>query len=128
MKRTLSKTLRRPKEFLSPYITSYVQEQNPLTVLWWSAAFPGAGHFMLCKYMSGGLLMVWEYFINAQANINQGIFYSLIGEFEMAKTVVDIRWFLLYMCVYIFTMWDSYSLTINLNKYSFTHLKLTQWK
>lgn len=118
MKRKFSNDLRRPKAHFSPYILNYIQERNPWTVVWWSAAFPGAGHMILCKFFTGALLMLWEFFINVKAHINEAIFYSMIGEFELAKNAIDTRWFLLYSAVYIFTMWDCYSHTIDLNKYS----------
>ncbi|MFC7391785.1 hypothetical protein [Scopulibacillus cellulosilyticus] len=62
--------------------------------------------------------MIWEFFVNLKAHVNESIFYTLTGDFEMAKTVIDTRWFLLYIFVYIFTMWDTYSLAIDINKYS----------
>jgi len=62
--------------------------------------------------------MLWEFFINAKTHINEAIVLSMIGEFELAKTVLDTRWFLLYISVYIFTMWDCYTTAVDLNKYS----------
>lgn len=118
MKRTFSNELRRPKAHLSSYIINYLCERNPWQMVWWSASFPGMGHMMLCKYFSGSILMTWEFFVNVKAHINEAIFYSMIGQFQIAKEVIDTRWFLLYMTVYIFTMWDSYCITIDLNKYS----------
>lgn len=97
---------------------NYLYERNPWQIVWWSAAFPGAGHLALCKYLSGGILLIWEFFVNIKAHINEAIFYSMIGEFQIAKEVIDTRWFLLYSTVYIFAMWDCYKLTIDINKYS----------
>lgn len=34
----------------------------------------------------------------------------------MAKEVIDLRWFLLYVSLYVFAIWDSYRGTIDLNK------------
>lgn len=61
--------------------------------------------------------MGWEFLINVRAHVNDAIFYSMIGEFDLAKHVLDTRWFLLYIGVYIFAMWDCYTLTIDLNKF-----------
>ncbi|WP_156324612.1 hypothetical protein [Bacillus sp. FJAT-27245] len=118
MKSLFSNDLRRPRAHTSPYIINYIYERNPLQVIWWSAAFPGAGHMALCKYFSGALLMAWEFFINVKAHINEAIFYSMIGEFQLAAEVIDTHWFFLYMGIYVFTMWDSYSTAIDLNKFS----------
>ncbi|MCA0756874.1 hypothetical protein KP806_17590 [Paenibacillus sp. N4] len=113
-----SNGLRRPKLHLAPYIANYIHEQNPWSLVWWSAAFPGAGHMQLCKYGTGIVLMFWEFFINVKSHLNEAIYYSMIGDFEIAKSVIDTKWFLLYMAVYIFTMWDCYRLALDLNKYS----------
>lgn len=115
---TFSKELRRPKGRLSPYIANYIHEQSPWSLVWWSAAFPGAGHMQLCKYGSGAILMIWEFVVNFKAHLNEAIFYSMIGDFKAAKSVIDIKWFLFYMAVYVFAMWDCYRLTLDLNKYS----------
>lgn len=67
--------------------------------------------------------MIWEFFVNVKAHINEAIFYSMIGEFEMAKAVIDTRWFLIYITVYIFTMRDSYIMvSFGLGDLSFGHL------
>jgi len=118
LKKTFPNSVRRPKAHLSPYLINYIEERNPWTVVWWSAAFPGAGHLLLCKYVSGILLMFWELVINVKAHINEAIYYSMIGQFELAKMTIDTRWFLLYSAVFVFAMWDCYSTTIDLNKYS----------
>lgn len=118
MNRIFSNDLRRPKAHLSPYIINYLYERNPWKVVWWSTAFPGAGYLLLCKYFTGAMLIIWELFINFQAHINEAILYSLIGEFEMAKAVIDTRWFLIYITVYIFQLRNCYKLTKDLNKIS----------
>lgn len=88
-RKTFSNEIRHPKAYLLPYIMNYNQERNPWSIVWWSASFPGAGHMFLCKTFSGAMLMLWEFFINVRAHINEAIFYSMIGEFQMAKEVID---------------------------------------
>lgn len=118
LKKSFPNQLRRPKAYLSPFLVNYIVERNPWNIVWWSAAFPGAGHMLLCKYFSGILLMFWEIVINVKAHINEAIYYSMIGKFELAKMTIDTRWFLLYSAVFVFAMWDCYSITIDLNKYA----------
>jgi hypothetical protein len=103
--------------YLSPYITNKLFLRNPWITAWWSAAFPGCGHIMLCKYFTGFVLIGWEFFINIKAHVNQAIYYSMIGNFEMAKHTIDTNWFLLYIGVYIYAMWDCFSLSIDFNKF-----------
>ncbi|MCI3921436.1 hypothetical protein MO973_25040 [Paenibacillus sp. TRM 82003] len=83
---------------------------------WWSAAFPGLGHIMLCKYLVALVLIGWEVFINNYSHLNTSIYYTMVGDFDKAKEVLDLRWFLLYMPVYVFAIWDSYHRTVQYNK------------
>jgi hypothetical protein len=100
----------------SSYITNNLFVRNPWVTLWWSAAFPGCGHLMLCKFFTGFMLIGWEFYINVSAHVNEAIFYSMTGQFELAKSVLDTRLFLLYIGVYVFAMWDCYCLTVDLNE------------
>jgi hypothetical protein len=90
--------------------------RNPLIVAWWSMAFPGFGHFMNNSYIFGFFLMSTEYMVNTLSNINTAIFYSFTGEFEKAKEVIVLRYFFLYVSVYVFAIWDSYQRAVVLNK------------
>jgi len=50
--------------------------------------------------------------------MNVAILYSFTGQFNMAKEVLDPRWLLLYVGIYIYAVWDSYRSTVDLNKLS----------
>lgn len=84
--------------------------------MWWSAAFPGFGHFLLHQFIRGFILSAWEVTINTIAHINQAIYYSFSGQFELAAQVVDPRWAFAYAIVYLFTIWDSYVKAVHANK------------
>ncbi len=90
--------------------------RNPVVVALWSAIFPGMGHILLDKYLIGFALFAWEIFINYESHLNMAIFYSFAGRFEEVKEVLDLRWLLLYCPTYLFTIWDSYRTTVNMNK------------
>lgn len=109
---------RRPKGVVSPISTNYFHLRNPLVTAWWSAAFPGFGHIILGSYIKGFLLIIWEIVINTQSKINLSILYSFIGKFDEAKSVIDKRWVLLYVPIFIYAVWDSYRSTVDINKLS----------
>jgi hypothetical protein len=91
--------------------------RSPWIIALWSAIFPGMGHLLLSKYISGFILFVWEVFVNLKSHLNLAIYYSFIGKAESAKEVLDIRWLLLYFPVYLFAIWDSYRTTIDTNNH-----------
>jgi len=66
--------------------------------------------------MRGLSLFIWEVIVNYNAKINVAMVYSFCGNIEMAKEVLDIRWMLMYIPVYLFGIWDSYRTTVDMNK------------
>ncbi|GGM39583.1 hypothetical protein GCM10011351_27190 [Paraliobacillus quinghaiensis] len=104
------------KAHVSVLGTTQLHLRNPYIVAWWSAAFPGFGHLLLSKYLRGYILCIWEIFINSMTKLNLAMVYSFTGNMEMAKDVLEPRWMLLYIPVYLFGIWDSYRTTVDMNK------------
>lgn len=113
---TNNNTARRYAAHVSILGTTQIHKRNPYVIAWWSAAFPGFGHLLLSKYLRGFVLFIWEVVVNINANVNLAMVYSFQGEIEMAKSVLDTRWLLIYIPVYLFGIWDSYRTTVDLNK------------
>ncbi|WP_226037360.1 hypothetical protein [Aquibacillus saliphilus] len=109
-------TARRYTAHVSILGTTQIHLRNPYIVGWWSAAFPGFGHLLLSKYIRGFVLFIWEVIVNVNANVNMAMVYSFQGEIDLAKDVLDTRWLLIYIPVYLFGIWDSYRTTVDLNK------------
>lgn len=107
---------RRYKAYVSSLGTTQIHLRNPFVIAWWSAAFPGMGHLLLSKYLRGFVLFIWEVFVNFNAKINVAMVYSFGGQFDMAKEVLEPRWMLLYIPVYIYGIADSYRTSVDLNK------------
>jgi hypothetical protein len=113
---TNDNTARRYKAHVSILGTTQLHLRNPYIISWWSCAFPGFGHLLLSKYLRGFVLFIWEVVINLNAHINLAMIYSFQGKIDMAKDVLNTRWLLIYIPVYLFAIWDSYRTTIDLNK------------
>lgn len=106
---------RRYVAYVSTLGTTQLHLRNPWVIAFWSAMFPGLGHLLLSKYLRGFLLFVWEVLINLKGHINLAIYYSFLGNFEMAKYSLDTKWMLIYIPTYFFAIWDSYRSTVDLN-------------
>jgi len=113
---TNNNTARRYKAHVSTVGTTQLHLRNPYIIAWWSAAFPGFGHLLLSKYLRGYALFIWEILVNNMAHINHAIVYSFTGNMGMAKEVLEPKWMLLYLPVYIFGIWDSYRTSVDMNK------------
>lgn len=118
MNASSNKEPRHPKAKVSSISINLIHLRNPWVIAFWSAIFPGFGHISLGCYIHGFLLIIWEILINIKANINYAILYSFTGRYDMAKEVVNNNWLLLYAPVYIWAIWSSYRLTVDLNKMS----------
>lgn len=105
-----------PLAKISVFGITHLQQQNPIMVAWWSAIFPGFGHYFLNQYLRGTFLTLSEVFINTFAHINEAMVYSFCGKFELAKSVIEPKWAFGYLIIYIIAMWDSYRSTVSQNK------------
>lgn len=106
---------RRLRAYLGIFDTPILHLRSPYIIAFWSATFPGFGHLLLGKYYRGFILVFWEFFINVYSKVNTAMVYSFIGNFEMAKEILNVRLLHMYIPVYLFCIWDSYRTTVDLN-------------
>ncbi|MEK3883212.1 hypothetical protein [Paenibacillus sp. PL2-23] len=107
---------RRTRANLNQFSIGQLHFRNPWVVAFFSFAYPGFGHLMQHRYAPAFILIGWELFINNMAQLNVGILYSMIGDFDMAKQVLSDKWLILYVGIYMLSIWDSYRTTVDLNK------------
>jgi hypothetical protein len=115
--KSATKDVRRYNSYLGSVNTNYNALLNPWIPTLWSFAFPGFGHFLLGMYIEGYLLVIWEIFVNCKAYLNEAMLYSFTGQFEKSKEILSLKWGLLYIAVYVFSVWDSYRSAVDTNKY-----------
>jgi hypothetical protein len=108
IRRTLSK--------ISIFGITQLKQQNPYMVAWWSAVFPGFGHYLLNQYIRATLLTLSEVISNTLAHINEAMVYSFCGQFDLAKSVIEPRWAFGYLAIYLICIGDSYRSAIFQNK------------
>lgn len=107
---------RRTIALMNQFTIGQLHMRNPWVVAFFSFAYPGFGHLMQHRYAPAFILIGWELFINNMAHVNLGIMYSLLGDFDTAKQVVEERWLILYVGIYMLGIWDSYRTTVDFNK------------
>lgn len=96
--------------------TIQLHQRNPLIIALWSVAFPGFGHFLVHKFITGFSLFFWEFYINQLTQLNTAIMYSFNGNITQAKIVLNEKYIYLYIPVYLFAIWDSYRTAVDENK------------
>lgn len=114
----MKQTFPYPKIKFSTLGITYIDHHHPLMVAWWSAVFPGFGHYILNQYVRATLFTLIEVIVNTGAHINEAMIYSYCGKFELAKAVIDIDWMIGYIILYLVTIGDSYRSAILMNKFA----------
>lgn len=74
--------------------TIQLHQRNPLIIALWSVAFPGFGHILLHKFITGFALFFWEFYINQLTQLNTAMMYSFNGNIDQAKAVLNEKIFL----------------------------------
>ncbi|KRF08083.1 hypothetical protein ASG89_16760 [Paenibacillus sp. Soil766] len=97
---------------ISSFGINSVYPRTPWITAMWSVTFPGFGHMFLGKYLHGFVLIIWELIVNNQAHINMGIALSFLGRFDEAKAQLYQDWTLLYVAVFVYSIWDSYRCSV----------------
>ncbi|WP_217594026.1 hypothetical protein [Cohnella sp. GbtcB17] len=87
---------------------TFTSVPRPVMVAWWSAAFPGFGHFIVNQYARGILLTLTEMIVNKLCRLNEAIVFTFCGRFEEAAKAIDANWAFGYATIYLFAVWDSY--------------------
>lgn len=101
--------------FVKPFAINTIENYQPGIIAWWSAAFPGFGHIILGHYLIGFIFIIHEIIMNTLSGLNTAIYHSMIGDFEMAKQILNKKWVIAYISPYIFAIWDSYQRSVQLN-------------
>jgi hypothetical protein len=101
---------------ISVFGINSIYPRIPWVAAGWSAIFPGFGHMFIGKFLHGLVLIIWELVVNSMANINLGIALSFHGRFEEATAQLNQEWVLLYVAVYVYSIWDSYRCSVEINK------------
>ncbi|TKC16784.1 hypothetical protein FA727_12000 [Robertmurraya kyonggiensis] len=118
--------VRHPLVKISTFGITQLKQQNPYMVAWWSAVFPGFGHYLLNQYTRATFLTLGEVFLNTLAHINEAMIYSFCGHFDRATLVLEPRWALGYLTIYLVAIADSFRSAIYQNK--LYHLAILEHK
>ncbi|WP_438446987.1 hypothetical protein [Gorillibacterium sp. sgz5001074] len=107
---------RRSKIHIGVFDINYLVKRNPWVPAWWSMALPGMGHLHLGMYMKGFILMSGEIFLNTAGHINEAILYTMTLQWDKVNPTINHNWAYIYVLIWVFAIWDSYRLAVDLNK------------
>ncbi|NRD80234.1 hypothetical protein HPT25_23160 [Bacillus sp. BRMEA1] len=126
MKKPIQVQIMKPritKMYLGSWGSSFLHNANPWVAAWWSAALPGFGHMKMGLFLKGAMFLTGEIILNFLAKINLALYYTLNFQWEKAQSVINYEFAFLYAGIWIFSIWDSYRLAVEINKISWLESK-----
>lgn len=95
---------------------NYLDKRTPWVALSWSALMPGLGQIYIHRIPSAFFSMGWFIVMAYLSKLLPALHYTLLGQFELAKSVVDAHWLLNIPCIYFWCMYEAYVNTVENNK------------
>lgn len=102
--------------YLSPIELNFLEKRTPWISAFWSVITPGVGQIYNRSILVAFITMILWIVVGYSANILEGITYTIKGEFETVKTIMDPQWFLFFPSGYLFIIYHSYVHSVAQNK------------
>jgi hypothetical protein len=93
-----------------------LQKRNPLFSLVWSIFTPGMGYLYINRQLSVFIFFLWFIVIVYFSKLLPAIHYTMVGNFQASKQMLNPQWFLYIPSIYLFVIYDSYVQTVEYNK------------
>lgn len=95
---------------------NYLDKRTPWVSVMWSLLIPGSGQLYIHRIVTALFAVVWWIIICYFSKLLPSFHYTFLGDFQNAKSVLDMHWFLNIPSVYFFAMYDAYANTVANNK------------
>ncbi len=95
---------------------NYLDKRKPLMAVFWSLTVPSVGQIYQHRILQGFFTLVWAVVIVYFSHFLEGVHYLIIGDIEKSTNVLDPQWVMFFPSFYLFTVFDSYVNTVELNK------------
>ncbi len=95
---------------------NYLDKRKPFLAFMWSVIGPGLGHLYVHKFITGIFIFAYSISLIILSHLPLGLHYSLLGEFDRAKAVLDMQWLLYLPSIFSFIFYDAYNSAVELNK------------
>lgn len=95
---------------------NYLDKRKPWVAAIWSLLVPGGGQLYIHRLINAFFILTWWIVICLNAEFLPSVHYTLLGDFQRAKLVLDMQWLLNIPSVYFFSMYDAYTNTVENNK------------
>ena len=95
---------------------NFLDKKTPWVAAAWSLLSPGTGQLYIHQIIVATFIIVWTIVVAYLSKMLPALQYSLLGQFDKAKAVVDWQWYLNIPSIYIYAMYDAYVNCVENNK------------
>ncbi|MCO1603751.1 hypothetical protein [Desulfosporosinus nitroreducens] len=95
---------------------NYLDKRTPWNAAMWSALMPGLGQVLIHQIPAALFMIIWFIVIIQQSKFLPAFHYTLMGQFDYAKSIINPQWFLNLPSVYLSAIYDAYQNTTSNNK------------
>ncbi|QPC46150.1 hypothetical protein [Mangrovibacillus cuniculi] len=104
------------KDPVNSFETNYFDLRSPILAIIWSFITPGLGYLYINRIPSLVISIILWVSLSTLAHLYEGIFFTLMGDFERARIVMDVQWSLFLPSIFVFFAYDAYVSTVEYNK------------
>jgi len=95
---------------------NYLDKRTPWNAAVWSAMMPGLGQVLIHRIPAASFIIIGFIAVGEQSKLLPALHFSLLGQFESAKAILNPQWFLNIPSIYLFSIYDAYENTVSNNK------------
>jgi len=88
---------------------NFLDKKTPWVAAAWSLISPGAGQLYIHRIIVAAFILIWVVIVTYYSKLLPAIQYSLLGQLEKAKSVVNWQWLLNIPSIYMYAMYDAYT-------------------
>src|SRR5665648_130550 len=101
---------------IDPIEINYLDKRTPWNAAMWSAMMPGLGQVLIHRIPAALFIIIGFIAVGEQSKLIPALHFSLLGQFEYAKAIINPQWFLNIPSIYLFSIYDAYESTVSNNK------------
>lgn len=95
---------------------NYLDKRKPWLAVVWSMGIPSVGQLYLHRIVLATFILLSTIVIVWQSNLILSLHYLILGDVGTSSSVLDRQWLLYFPSYYFFTIYDSYTNTVENNK------------
>ncbi|WP_306421199.1 hypothetical protein [Robertmurraya sp. DFI.2.37] len=95
---------------------NYLDKRNPIMAILWSLTIPSVGQLYAHRIILAGFTLIWTAIFMYNSHFLEALIYLVNGNLNKSNAVLDAQWLLYLPSFYFFTIFDSYTSTVENNK------------